>query len=378
MKLRNLAFTSCFLLLITFICMTEIPASQIPATVSTESTSAETSDMIDEPSTPLASTPAPIIARLGFVGDINLDENWPTTQFMNKQPHGIYDCISPNLISLCNSFDLFMLNNEFTYSKRGTPLPNKAYTFRADPSRVQAIQALGTDIVLLANNHIYDYGKDAFNDTLKTLQKANIDYVGAGTNIDEAKNIVYQTIGNTKFAYVAATRAEKYKMTPEATSTSEGVLRCYDPSQYLETIKEAKANSDYVIASIHWGTEYSNTAEQYQRDLGYAMIDAGADAVIGTHPHVLQGIEYYKNKPIMYSLGNFWFNEKDLYSCVTELNINTDTHALESLRFIPCIQKNCYTNWPSNNPTMCREIMDFEQKISFGIIIDDNGLVTTK
>ncbi|MDD3204667.1 MAG: CapA family protein [Lachnospiraceae bacterium] len=315
--------------------------------------------------------------RLGFAGDMNLDENWATTQYLDKQSHGIYDCISPNLIKLCNGFDLFMINNEFSYSNRGTPLSGKKYTFRANPTRVQALQALGTDLVLLHHNHIYDYGEEAFQDTLTTLQNAKIDYVGAGLNDTDACRPVYYEYDGLKIAYVAATRAEKYILTPEATATTSGVLRAYDPAKYLQVIQTAKANSDYVIASIHWGTEYSNQAEQYQRDLGHAMINAGADAVIGSHTHVLQGLEYYHGKPIVYSLGNFWFNEKNLYSCVVELNVNKQTKTLDGMRFIPCIQKNCSTSWPAD-ATECRKIMDFEEGISFGIQIDNDGYVINR
>lgn len=312
---------------------------------------------------------------LGFAGDMNLDESWSTTQYLNKQDNQIEKCISPELIAEMNRVDIFMPNNEFTYSERGRKLSGKAYTFRAHPSRVNIMKELGTDIVLLANNHCYDYGPDAFYDTLDTLTAAGIPYVGAGRNLQEAMQPYYFEYDGLIIAYVAASRAEKYKMTPQATDTTPGILRCYDPALYLLVIQNASQVADIVIANIHWGTEGSHKVEQYQRDLAYQMIDAGADAVIGSHPHVLQGIEYYKEKPIMYSLGNFWFNATTMYTCLYELQLDTATKTFDQVRFIPCIQSGCRTSWPADAKTQ-RKIYDFEESISFGISIDDNGYVT--
>lgn len=311
---------------------------------------------------------------LCFAGDMNLDEKWSTTLTLNQQPNGIYDCIAPELIAYMQQADIFMPNNEFTYSTRGKALPNKAWTFRANPSRVHIMKELGTDIVLLANNHCYDYGTDALFDTLDTLESAGIAYVGAGRTINEAIQPYYFQYDNLIIGYVAASQAEKFKMTPQATDTTPGILRCYDPSLYLETIRQTAKVADIVIANIHWGTEGSHKVEQYQRDLAYAMIDAGADAIIGSHPHVLQGIEYYQGKPIMYSLGNFWFNAKTMYTCLYELEINTKTESITKVRFIPAIQKNSKTSYPTDLAIQ-REIFDFEQSISTNIVIDDEGYV---
>lgn len=315
------------------------------------------------------------ILRLGFAGDVNLDENWSTTKYLNLQENGIADCIDADIIEYTKNLDIFMLNNEFSYSDRGTPMAGKAYTFRAKPERVEVLKELGTDIVLLANNHVYDYGEEAFYDTLTTLEKEGIPYVGAGRNMQEASAPVYFERENIKIAYVAATRAEKLILTPEAGADSPGVLRAYDPERYLEIISQAKENADYVVASIHFGTEYSNQAEEYQRELARRFVDAGADTVIGSHAHVLQGIEYYNGKPIIYSLGNFWFNEKTLNSCVFEVDINGKDASLEGVRFLPCIQKGCRTEYP-DTPEEQRKVYDFMEDISFGVKIDDEGIVT--
>ena len=117
----------------------------------------------------------------------------------------------------------------------------------------------------------------------------------------------YTEVDGKKIAIVAASRAEKYKMTPQATDTTPGILRCYDTELFVQTIKEARANADYVVAVVHWGTEHTTVLEDVQRSSAREYIDAGADVIIGGHSHCLQGIEYYEDKPIFYSLGNFCF-----------------------------------------------------------------------
>ena len=351
-------------------------ATASSATASAATASAATASAPKSTTAPASTASAPI--TLGFAGDINLSEGWSTTQHLDKCPNGIADCISPNIIALTNSCSLFMLNNEYTYSTRGTKLAGKAYTFRANPSRVSVIQQLGTDVVLMANNHVYDYGKDAFLDTLTTLDSVGIPYVGAGRNMSEAERPIIFTVNGIKIAYVAATRAEKTIYTPEAGKDTPGVLRTYDETHYLNVIRNAKKNADYVVASVHWGTEYLNNADSTQQKLAHEYIDAGADAVIGSHTHVLQGIEYYKNKPIMYSLGNFWFNNKTLNTCVFVITLQPQTDgsvALSNVKFVPCIQKNLTTTWPTDAASQ-QKIINFEKGISFCVDIAADGSVT--
>ena len=123
---------------------------------------------------------------------------------------------------------------------------------------------------------------------------------------------MYYIVNGRKIAYVAASRAEKYKLTPEATATTPGILRCYDTKKFLQVIREAEANSDFVIACVHWGTEYSDKLQKEQTSTARDYIDAGADLIVGAHAHQLQGVEYYNGKAIFYNLGNFWFNSYDI------------------------------------------------------------------
>jgi poly-gamma-glutamate synthesis protein (capsule biosynthesis protein) len=320
----------------------------------------------------------PFSLVLTFAGDINFDENWSTMKYYNSVENGIYDCISPELIQIMRNADIMCLNNEFTYSNGGSPLENKAYTFRANPSRVEILKELGVDIVSLANNHAYDYGEQSLVDTMAVLNQAGIKYVGAGHNIEEAMSPVYFEIQGKTIAYVAASRAEKYRLTPQATEDEPGILLCYDTELFIQAIKEAKQNAEYVIAYVHWGTEYSYELEEVQLITGKEYLDAGADIVIGAHPHCLQGIEYYEGKPIVYSLGNFWFNDKTLDTMLLNVHVyGDDMEKYVELEIIPAIQTN-NTTLIVNEQSERQRIFSFLESISINVEIDDDGFVSEK
>lgn len=313
-----------------------------------------------------------------FGGDINLDENWGTTQFLDTQPEGIYDCISRELVEAMQEADIMCLNNEFTYSRGGSPLPGKAYTFRADPERVEVLKQLGVDAVTLANNHVYDYGREALLDTFAVLQEAEIPYFGAGHTLEEAMEPLYLEVDGRTVALVAASRAEKNKMTPQATETAPGILRCYDTELFLQTIREAKENSDFCIAFVHWGTEYSYDLEQVQLDTGKAYLDAGADVVMGAHSHCLQGIEFYDGKPIVYSLGNYWFNGKTLDTMLVRLHFfGNAVEGTVEVQVLPGVQSGYRTVY-AEDAAQQRRIFDFLEEISVNVQISDEGIVTEK
>lgn len=311
-----------------------------------------------------------------FAGDINLDENWGTTQFLDTQENGIYDCISEELVETMQAADIMCLNNEFTYSTGGSPLPGKVYTFRAKPERVEVLHQLGVDAVTLANNHVYDYGKEALLDTFEVLEEAEIPYFGAGRTLEDAMKPLYLEADGKRIALVGASRAEKNKMTPQATETEPGILRCYDTELYLQAIREGKENADFCIAFVHWGTEYSFELEQVQPDTGREYLDAGADAVIGAHSHCLQGMEYYDGKPIIYSLGNYWFNEKTLDTMLLQLHFTgSDGDGQLEVQVIPAVQAGYRTTWAAEVEEQ-RRIYDFLESISLNVEISDEGIVS--
>lgn len=316
---------------------------------------------------------------LDFTGDISFAEGIGTVNYMDKQSNGIEDCISADIFDeLCNA-DITMLNNEFTYSTRGTPIPGKDYTFRADPSRVSLLEKFGTDIVGLANNHTYDYGPEALLDTLDTFDEAGIPHVGAGKNLDEAKEPVYFIVNGRKIGITAATQIERSKnYTKEATDTSPGVLKTLNPDKYVQVIEETKKQCDIVIAFVHWGTENKSNFEKDQIALAQKFAAAGADVIIGGHTHCLQGISYVDDVPVIYSLGNFWFSvsagsgASRKETGISQVIIEDDGDIV--FRFLPCVQEN-YKTYLVTDETEKAEILSYMEGISDGISLDEDGYV---
>ena len=230
-------------------------------------------------------------ATLLFAGDILFDDHYAIMKHV--QSGGTIDQgIAPELIREMERADVMMLNNEFAYSDRGAPLEGKQYTFRARPETVSYLNDMGVDIVSLANNHAYDYGEDALLDTLDILQEAGITAIGAGRNLTEARRPAYYIVDDLKIGFVTATQIERLDNpdTRGATDVSSGVFRCWDGENLLETIRETKKNCDFVVVYVHWGTENVDTLDWAQLKQAPEVIAAGADLVIGDHPHCLQPI----------------------------------------------------------------------------------------
>ena len=182
-----------------------------------------------------------------FAGDILFDTNYAIMGTV-RGSGDISQGIMPEVIERMQAADIMALNNEFAYSNRGTPTADKQFTFRARPETAAYLTDLGVDIVSLANNHAYDYGPTALEDTLDTLRETGIPYVGAGRNIDGARKPVYYIVGDLKIAFVSATQIERLDTpdTKEATETSPGVFRCWNGS-----LKES--TQIWVQDSSDWG-----------------------------------------------------------------------------------------------------------------------------
>lgn len=313
---------------------------------------------------------------LTFGGDISLADNYATVPYLNRNDSDLDYCISPEWQDIMKNADVAMLNLENPISDRGTPMKNKRYTYVGKTENTEILNKIGVDFVTLANNHVFDYGEDAFYDTFDALDKHDIDYAGAGKNAKEAQKPFYYVINGRKIAYISATRAEKNILTPEATEDSGGVFRCYDNTRLLEVIEETKQNCDYVIVLLHWGTEYSAKLERVQKETAHEYIDAGADLIVGTHAHQLQGIEFYKGKAIFYNLGNFWFNAKKIETGLMKLELDPDGN--ESFYFIPGLQSGCRTKYLLGT-AQGREILDnLESHEPSQVSIDNNGKITLK
>ncbi|MDO8914490.1 MAG: CapA family protein [Coriobacteriia bacterium] len=211
---------------------------------------------------------------------------------------------------LLKDADITIANLECPLSTRGVKVGGKPdhLIFRAPPQAVESLTTAGVDIVALANNHMMDYGAPAMEDTLRTLDTAGVAHAGGGMNKADAwKPAIVEREGK-KVAYLSFTqRIPSYFM---PTASTPGIASGKDMRAVIAAIRAAKTQADYVIVSFHWGVEQAYEVNAGQVRDGRAAIDAGADMVLSHHPHVMQGVEFYKDKLIAYSLGNFLFPYK--------------------------------------------------------------------
>ena len=306
--------------------------------------------------------------NISFVGDISLADNFDIIPYYDSRGKGVYGILSTEVVDKMKSANIMVVNNEFAVTNSNNKV-NKLYNFKAKPERLDIYKEMGVDLVSLANNHVYDYGEEGLLDTIKYLNEYNIPNIGAGSNITEATKAYYFIAGGYKFSFISATRAEKNVVTPKAKENKPGVFWCYDPSLLIETIKKEKEVSDFVILLIHWGGEDSHLLEDVQKETGKLYIDAGADFVIGSHAHVLQGFEFYNDKLIAYNLGDFIFDRETKDTGILSININ-DKRDVE-YEFISCKQDNYMTSVLSD--TEMNRVLNNMRNYSINTTILDNG-----
>lgn len=307
--------------------------------------------------------------RLDFIGDVNFDDNWHTMKSAEENK-AVSACISDEIQKELKSADITMMNNEFAYTKKGEAQEGKEYSFRTSPEKVALLEIFGTDIVSVANNHVFDYGEKGFLDTLDTLKKAGIVYSGGGRNLEEATAAKYFIVKGRKIAIVSATEIERFShYTKKAGENTPGVLKTQQTQAFKQAIQNAEKNSDYVIAYLHWGGEGKIHYDGNQAELAKLCVDAGADAVIGGHPHRLQGVEFIKDVPVAYSLGNFWFSNGTLYTTIAQIQI--DEKGKLTLQMLPCIHRGVKTEFCKGEEK--KEFYHYLADVSKNVGIDGSG-----
>ena len=279
------------------------------------------------------------------------------------------------MLSEMKRVDFLMVNCESSVSDRGEPLglKGKEYSFRTSTQTARIFERIGADLIGLANNHVYDFGRDAFLDTLDTFKEMGIPTVGAGRNAAEAYEPYYFTKSGVTVAFIATSCAEKNYFTLVAEEDAPGICGCYDETKVCEKIAEAKTKADFVVVYPHYGMEgTSDIIEDKQRSASYKFIDAGADLVIGGHAHRIQGIEAYKGKMIFWNLGNFIFNNSTMPTMLVELTFSSaDSY---SLRILPGTQTDG-TLRADFGTAKGEETLQFLRVRSYGIAIDEEGYV---
>ena len=216
------------------------------------------------------------------------------------EPAGIdpFEFIEPSLASA----DVAVVNAEMAISDRGSAI-DKEFVFRAPPPAAERIAAAGIDVASLANNHARDYGPDALLDTVALLETAGVVALGAGA--DDAAAYGYRVLhaGNVRVAFVATSMVVPW--TFPAGPDRPGIASARPTDRTLESVRAAARAADVVIVVVHWGVERQTCPVAEQRDVAREFLDAGAEVVIGHHPHVLQPVEFDGGKLVAYSLGNF-------------------------------------------------------------------------
>lgn len=239
------------------------------------------------------------VVSIAFVGDIMLDETPGKVIKSGRDPFAPF-------ATILNSADIRIGNLECVVATNGTAQPGKPYTFRAHP-RTLPILKRHFDAVAVANNHSGDFGPSAFAQMLDRLERHGIAYFGGGRDLAQAHVPLIIERQGLRVAFLAYN--EFFPRSFEADTDKPGIAWSEDEQVVLDIRRARSAyRADLVIPVMHWGWEHEPRASERQRQLARLMIDAGADAIVGGHPHVIQDVEHYQGKPIIYSLGNFVFD----------------------------------------------------------------------
>lgn len=277
------------------------------------------------------------------------------------------------------SGDITIANLEAPFTQEGE-LFDKEYTFKVPPEYAIGLREAGIEVVSLANNHIMDYGESGLISTLQTLDKVDVKYSGAGLNLEQASRPAVVETKGRKIAFFG------YSMTfpREFYAKEDSSGTAYPEPEFMSKSLRAWEDSvDFTVVSFHWSAEKQETPKDYQIYFAHLAIDNGADLVLGHHPHVLQGIERYKNRLIAYSLGNFAFGSYSPHavdSIILKAYLNDD-----GLVFANCIPINVDNREVEFQPTIFNgarkaEVIRKLQRLSLSLndgqaIIEDSGMI---
>lgn len=202
---------------------------------------------------------------------------------------------------VCGNLECALLDDPSQFK-----LNDKEIHINAETKSVNVLKDNGFTLINLANNHLADFCSEGVVNTLNTLKSAGLKYVGAGENIEEASKYDIQEVNGVKIATVSV--SDIIPKNFSAKDDKAGILSTNN-MRYYQAVREASQEADLVIVNIHWGVEYALHETDRQTQLARNLINFGADIVIGSHPHVLQPVEKYKDGIIFYSMGNFIFDQ---------------------------------------------------------------------
>ncbi|MFA5753741.1 MAG: CapA family protein [Patescibacteria group bacterium] len=250
---------------------------------------------IDPPTGHLVQSPvvSPEPLKLLFFGDLMLDRH-VGDKLAGRNLGYLLDGLATTSVWDLTRYDLVSVNLEGAVTKDGGHYsPDNLYDFAFSPSRISELKGYGFNFINLANNHFLDQGKRGVQETRQALTDLEFDYSGDIDAQVSSSSLAILDRGGQKIVLIGLSM----------------VYQPFDQTAAQELIKDAQSSADLVVVNIHWGTEYQHQFNKTQQAVGRALVDAGADLVIGHHPHVVQGLEIYQNRPIFYSLGNFVFDQ---------------------------------------------------------------------
>jgi poly-gamma-glutamate capsule biosynthesis protein CapA/YwtB (metallophosphatase superfamily) len=233
--------------------------------------------------------------------------------------------------------DIVIGNLEAPISRHGREDTGKKFRYRSMAPTAAALRNAGFSIVTLANNHTMDFGDQGLKETLEHLDLAGIGHAGAGATLDTARRASIVSVKGVKVAVLAYsfTYPASFYATADRPGTAPGA-----PGYYRRDIARAREQADYVVVAMHWGAENTTVPKPYQVAVAHRAIDAGADVVLGHHPHVLQGIECYKQGVIFYSLGNYAFGTLSKSADRSVIARITLDHGVREIELLPLNVRN--------------------------------------
>jgi len=247
--------------------------------------------------------------RLYAVGDINLGRRLAKQRLLEGDTLYPFLAVRDSLAAA----DITFGNLESPIAAESSAAPDSAAVFTAPPAAAVALARAGFDIVSTANNHAWDGGPAALEETMRQLTRAGVRFVGSGFGRDMAEQPVILERRGWRVAFFALTRA--WNPAPYTFHSHAGsrYVAWGDTGRIYPAIREVKASgrADLVVVSMHGGTEYADAPPKHMQELARGVVDAGADLVLAHHPHVLQPVVWYRHKPIVQSLGNFVFLQDD-------------------------------------------------------------------
>ncbi len=244
--------------------------------------------------------------KIIVAGDMMLDRG--VEYMVNKFGKGDFKFPFLKIANYLKEADIVFGNLEGPISERGKKL-GSIYSFRHNPKIIEGLKYANFNVISLANNHALDYGREALEDTMNILKENEIEYVGAGFNEKEAFSVKIKEVKGQKIGFLSFTNIGTKEFKAGNNFSGISFIEKEDLEKVKEIIKEAKEKVDFLIVAFHSGKEYSFEPTPFQIEFDRMCINAGADVVAGHHPHVVQKTEKYKGGFIVYSLGNFIFDQ---------------------------------------------------------------------